>query len=236
MVKSAGNWLLTAHLCLLLAMQLGCANGPLSDLAALSPFARESDGGGRYGPTPGQQVAEIQTIGREARDAEPATRQQIAAELAQRLMSESDPLLRERIVMALTPLAAPAATDALRQAVQDKNHAVRLRAVRAWENRPAAEAVPVLAEVLASDTNTDVRLAATRALGQFKDPAAVRPLSVALEDSDPALQFRAVQSLKKITNRDLGADLTAWRRFARGEVIESSEDTSVVSRLTGGRL
>jgi HEAT repeat protein len=236
MVKSAGNWLLTAHLCLLLAMQLGCANGPLSDLAALSPFARESDGGGRYGPTPGQQVAEIQRLGREARDAEPVAQQQITAELAQRLISETDPLLRERIVVALGPLPAPAATEALRQAVQDRNTSVRLRAVQAWEDRPAAEAVPVLAEVLASDTNTDVRLAATRALGQFRDPAAVRPLSVALEDSDPALQFRAVQSLKKITNRDLGADLAAWRRFARGEVVESSQDASVVSRLTGGRL
>jgi HEAT repeat protein len=120
--------------------------------------------------------------------------------------------------------------------VEDRNTSVRLQAVKAWGDRPAAEAVPVLAEVLASDTNTDVRLAATRALGQFRDPAAVRPLSVALEDSDPALQLRAVQSLKKITNRDLGADLAAWRRFARGEVVESPEAPSMVSRLTGGRL
>jgi len=236
MVKSAGNWLLTAHLCILLAMQLGCANGPLSDLATLSPFARESDGGGRYGPTPAQQVAEIQSLGREARDAEPAAQQQIAANLAQRLASEPDPLLRERIVVALGPLAAPAAADALRQAVQDRSTAVRLRAIRAWEKRPTAEAVPVLAEVLASDTSTDVRLAATRALGQFQDPAAVRPLSVALDDSDPALQYRAVQSLKKITKRDLGSDLAAWRRFARGDVVESPQEPSVVSRLTGGRL
>jgi HEAT repeat protein len=181
-------------------------------------------------------VSGIYKLGREARNADPVVQQQISAELAQRLMSESDPLLRERIVTALAPLPTPAASEALRQAVKDRDSAVRRRAVEAWRNRPVAEAVPVLAEVLASDTDMDVRLAATRALGGFRDPAAVRPLSVALEDSDPALQYRAVQSLKKITDRDFGADLVAWRRFARGEVVESPQEPSVVSRLTGGRL
>jgi HEAT repeat protein len=181
-------------------------------------------------------VADIQQLGREARNADPAVQQQLAAELAQRFTGEPDPLLRERLVTALAPVPSPAASEALRQAVQDRDTAVRLRAVEAWGDRPVAEAIPVLAEVLASDTDTDVRLAATRALGRFRDPAAVRPLSVALEDSDPALQYRAVQSLKKITDRDFGADLVAWRRFARGEVVESSQGRSVVSRLTGGRL
>jgi HEAT repeat protein len=121
----------------------------------------------------------------------------------------------------------------LKRAVQDKDRQVRLRAVEAWAKRPGADAIPVLAETLASDTDFDVRLAATRTLGRFRDPTAVQPLSVALEDSNPALQYRAVESLKNITGRDFGSDLDAWRRFARGDVIDRSSEPSLADRWFG---
>jgi HEAT repeat protein len=114
--------------------------------------------------------------------------------------------------------------------LNDKDAQVRLKAVEAWSQRPVGEAIPVLADTLASDTDIDIRLAATEALGKFRDPAAVRPLSVALEDTDPALQYRAVESLREITGREFGSDLDAWRRFARGEVVDSPPEPSLVDR------
>ena len=218
---------------LILAAQSGCANGPLSDFAGLSPFTRESDAGGRYGPTPGQQVLAIQEVGERAADMERAQQAQAAADLAQRLLNEPDPLLREHLVTALAPLQVPAASEALKHALKDKDRHVRLRAVEAWAQRPGADAIPVLAEALASDTDFDVRMAATRTLGRYRDPSAVRPLSVALEDGDPALQYRAVESLRNITDRDFGPDIDAWRRFARGDVIESPRQPSLVNRWMG---
>ncbi len=230
MVNSAGNRLQLGLLSLLLAALSGCANGPLSDFAALNPFIRESDAGGRYGPTPGQQVAAIQEMAEDARGLAPAEQARVAEDLARRLFNEPDALLREKLVFALAPLPTPAASDALRRAMHDKDAQVRLAAVEAWSRRPVDEAVPVLAETLASDTDLDIRLAATRALGKFRDPAAVRPLSVALDDSNPALQYRAVESLRDITGRDFGSDLETWRRFARGDVIDSPRESSTANR------
>jgi hypothetical protein len=39
-------------------------------------------------------------------------------------------------------------------------------------------------------------------------------LARALEDADPAVQYRAVASLKKVSGRDLGNDVNAWREWA----------------------
>ena len=65
-----------------------------------------------------------------------------------------------------------------------------------WGRRPDAEAAQVLADVLASDSDKDVRMAAVRALGQCHDAMAVRALGT-LNDTDPAMQYRAMVSLKR---------------------------------------
>jgi hypothetical protein len=41
-------------------------------------------------------------------------------------------------------------------------------------------------------------------------------LAAALEEGDPAMQFRAVQSLRSVSGRDFGNDANAWREFANG--------------------
>jgi HEAT repeat protein len=93
-----------------------------------------------------------------------------------------------------------------------------------------------LSEILASDTDDDVRLAATRALGAFNDPAAIRGLAVALDDTNTAIQYRAMESLKRSTGRNLGNDIVAWRTFvesveSNGSPTESREGPSLVRRM-----
>jgi hypothetical protein len=48
-----------------------------------------------------------------------------------------------------------------------------------------------------------------------RDEAAVAALVAALDDPDPAITGRAIEGLKRVSGRNLGADPDAWRRWAR---------------------
>jgi HEAT repeat protein len=69
----------------------------------------------------------------------------------------------------------------------------------------------------------DVRLRALRELGELGDKEAVPVLAKALEDSDPAVQYRAVGALKKVSGRDLGDDVNKWREWAADPDGSSAE-------------
>jgi len=219
-------------ICLLSTLLSGCANGPLADLVDSSPFFWDDPvDEQRYGPTPAEQIAALREQASRAAKMEPHAQQQLSAELADRLQNEEDPLLRIQIVRALGGLPTPAAADALQMALRDPDVDVRVAAVRAFGHRGGQDAVRALAETLATDADLDVRLAATRQLGRFRDPAAIRALSPAVEETNTALQYRGVQSLKAISGRDYGANLDAWRRFARGEAVPEPEPPSIARRL-----
>lgn len=74
--------------------------------------------------------------------------------------------------------------------------------------------MPLLGERFLKDAELDVRLSAIRTLGSLRDKAAIPTLAKALEDPDPAVQYRAVASLKQVSGRDLGDDVNAWREWA----------------------
>jgi hypothetical protein len=48
-------------------------------------------------------------------------------------------------------------------------------------------------------------------------------LAKALEDPDPAVQYRAVGALKKVSGRDLGDDVNKWREWAADPDGSSAE-------------
>ena len=111
---------------------------------------------------------------------------------------------------------------------RDGHTEVRVVAAEAWGSRGGDEAIAVLAAAVADETDIDVRLAATRALGQLADPkfsdrrlvAAIQP---ALDNDDPALQYRAVASLRSVTGADYGNDVEAWRLAMAGEKVKPAE-------------
>ena len=65
------------------------------------------------------------------------------------------------------------------------------------------------------DSNTDVRLAAARSIGEFSGEQAITAVAVALDDKDPALQRRVMQSLEKISGEPLGTDRAAWEQYVK---------------------
>ena len=137
----------------------------------------------------------------------------MSAQLAYEVRTEDDPLIRTQIVRTLAAFETPAASAALAASLNDPNSDVRIAVCESLASRGDAEAVRTLSAALASDTDIDVRLAAARALGETGDPAAIRGLAVGLEEDDPAIQYRVVQSLRKLSPQDFGNDVPAWREY-----------------------
>jgi HEAT repeat protein len=108
---------------------------------------------------------------------------------------------------------------------------VRVAACEAWSRRGGPEAVHALSKVLHGDTELDVRLAAARALGALRDRTAIPALGLALEDANPALQWRAIQSLKAVSGRDFGDNVPAWRQFVQSGAAPEREHPSLADRV-----
>jgi HEAT repeat protein len=185
----------------------------------------------RLGPTPHQRLEALDSLASQAANAGPDERDRVARKLTGRYRSESDPLFRAAVVRALGDLPSPAAAEGLTLALEDSDPDVRITACEAWRRLGGPEALRVLTRVLNESTDLDVRLAATRELGALGDPAAAQSLGLALDDPNPALQWRAVQSLKAVSGRDFGDNLSAWRQFARGGVPHPPENPSLAERL-----
>jgi len=212
---------------------VGCRTGPLAEFYSMNPFYRQGPEETEYGPSPAERREQILAAARDARKLPPAERMRTAQDLALKMQNEIDPIVRADIVRALGHFNSQASQDALRMAMQDRESDVRIAACDAWKTMGGPEAVAALSEMIASDTDNDVRLAATRALGAFDDPAVIDGLSVALNDDSPAIQYRAMESLKRSTGLDLGHDVVAWQQYIEnGSAPPSSrEGPALVERL-----
>ncbi len=195
----------------------GCATGPFPELAQLNPMLQQEwKIDKKYGPTLRDQLAELETVQKSAGQMSADEQERWAQQLSQLMSDDSNLVLRASIVRTLGKLETATATSALRLAVSDPEADVRIAACEAWRDQGTTESVEMLGRLLESDTDFDVRLAATRCLGRFRDPTAVQALAVAIDDSDPAMQYRAIQSLKNASGRNYGNNVPAWRDFVHG--------------------
>lgn len=169
----------------------------------------------KYGPVAVQRIDKMKERAKQLKRGTAEEREAFAADLAKKMPNETDVLVRMAIVDALRNMDAPSAGAVLFAGLKDPEPDVRIACCEAWAKRPSAKATQMLAETLSSDTDKNVRMAAVKALASAKDPAAVRALGLALQDPDPALQYRAVASLKNVTGEDLGNDVKAWQQLAQ---------------------
>jgi HEAT repeat protein len=172
---------------------------------------------------------QLDQIAARAHRLSPADQDRTARLLAQRFAVETDPRVRKEIVHAWKALPVSTATAGLCTAVGDEEVAVRETACQALASHSGPEAVEALAAAVTSDPDIDVRLAAARALGNHRSPAAISALSAAVHDPDPALQYRVVQSLRSISDQDLGNNLAAWRQFARNASVSGPDAATKVA-------
>jgi HEAT repeat protein len=166
---------------------------------------------------PRERIEKLKKLSEASAAANPAQRMQVSEQLAASIRTEKDPLIRLEIIRTLGRYPGPAADAILKAALSDSEAYIRVVACEAWGKRNDAQAVALLSEALRSDVDADVRLAATQALGETKNPAAVAALGEALSDSDPAMQYRAVLSLKQATGKDLGNNVERWQQYVKSE-------------------
>jgi HEAT repeat protein len=102
-------------------------------------------------------------------------------------------------------------------AAADESPQLRVAACEALGKVGDSAAVDILAVLVEHDEEIDVRLAATSELASFSNPPSLRALGIALDDPNPALQFRAMQSLKVASGRHFGDDIAMWKSWIRGE-------------------
>ena len=192
----------------------GCAEGPLWRMGRYTPWAQnqwaEEE---KIADTLFSQKKDMIAKVDAAVGAPVEQQQEVAYELSEIASRSPVLLLRLHAVDQLGRLKCPAAVDALANAAQDGNFDVRLAAIKSFEKLPASTAIPHLQSMVGGDTNIDVRLAATRALGKFQGNRAVSAIGLALNDSDPALQLRAAESLQAVTGESFGRDIPKWQQY-----------------------
>jgi HEAT repeat protein len=163
------------------------------------------------------RIEKMREVAKKASTLSPTDQEKETFELSQVLRKgEDDPLVRAEILRTLAVFQTATATAALNAGSADSDQHVRIACCQAWGKRGGPDAVRKLSEIMSSDTDIDVRLAAARELGKLGDPAAVQALGTGLDSKDPAMQHRAVESLRQVTKKDFGNNVNTWRDFVRG--------------------
>jgi HEAT repeat protein len=223
-----GRISLTLACCLLAFGAVGCAS--LDGLFDGSAWQKSAAADLPDVPSPAERIAALRQLAGEGPGRDPARRRELAQALAEAFHREQDPAIRVELVRALAAYPDEASDEALRSALGDTEVDVRVAACEAWGHRGNAEAVALLSGTLDGDLDTDVRLAAARALGRSKDPQAVAALGRALDDRDPAIQYRSVVSLQRVTGKDLGNEVGRWRQYVAAGLSDSPNAASLAER------
>ncbi len=195
----------------------GCSEGPLWRSGKYSPWVRDKWAEEeKIADTLFSRKNRMETVVQNA-VAGPLNVQEDAAQaLSDIVFRDKVLLMRLHAVRLLGQLkSSPTAVETLIKASKDNDRDMRLAAIESWKTLGTDAAVPQLQEIIGSDTDIDVRLAATEALGHFPGRASVSALSLSLNDRNPALQVRATESLRKVTGEPLGRNVVAWQQYVK---------------------
>lgn len=185
-------------------------------------------------PTPAMRSDAIREFAARSNGLDTPEQQELAAQLARQIQVEPDPLVRGAIIETLATFNTPLASQVMVAGLHDTDPIVRRKCCHNLGERGDLAAIEPLARALREDKEMDVRIAATKALGRMQSTEAVKALTAALEDRDPALQFAAVQSVKQISGQIFGGDVRAYLQYAQGEnPTITKPQTSVAERLRG---
>jgi hypothetical protein len=192
----------------------GCAEGPLWRAGQYNPWVRsqwaEEE---KIADTLFTRKRRMENVVAQATNASIDVQEEAALALSDIIFRDKVLLMRLHAVKLLGRLNSPTSVETLAKASKDNDKDIRLAAISAWKMVSPQSAVPQLQEIIGSDTDIDVRLAATEALGNFPGRSSVEALSLSLNDRDPALQVRAAESLQRVTGEPLGRNIVAWQEY-----------------------
>ncbi len=176
----------------------------------------------QYGLSPAEKAERLRQLAVRAPDMTEEEQDKTRQELCTAFGKQSDPILRREIIIALGYFPGENAVTTLKAAIEDADPKVRIAACRSWARQPTPAAFAAISSLLATDTDTDVRLAACDCLGAFQSPEAIHELAAALDDRDPALQIAAIKALKSATGQDVGNNINEWIEYVAQNVPRSS--------------
>lgn len=201
-------WMLLS-LALLLCIGTGCASW--TPWKRREKSARDQE---KYGYTADTRIKKLAERSKTVKGGSAESRSEFTQELVRMMLEEHDPRVRCKILETAADYDTPSATAICAGAMQDPSDMVRLKACDVWSERGGEDALKLLVTRYQTDAELDVRLRALKRLGDLQDKAAIPVLARALEDADPAVQYRAVAALKQVSGRDLGNDVNVWREWA----------------------
>ncbi|MBC19642.1 MAG: hypothetical protein CMJ74_05185 [Planctomycetaceae bacterium] len=173
----------------------------------------------RYGPTSKDRLEDIRKQRNRAKHGSDKVKEEISGNLAQQIRREPNAFLRQEIVRTLAECQTSVAADILRQGLNDESVDVQIQCCRGWGKWGGEESVDVLGQVLQNKLATmDLKIAAIDALQTIGNLESA-PFLVPLLDKreDPALQYRSLKALQKITGKSLADDQEAWETYIAEE-------------------
>ena len=195
-------------------LAVGCANAPKMSRPEWLSFGKKPPKDDKI-VTPRDKMEQLRALAKEGPKMSPELQERVSSELAQGIAHEQDPVLRAQILRTLGHFPSEKSAGVLAAGLHDKNRDVRIAACEGLGRHKGPAAAEELSHAIADDADVDVRLAAARALGEAADPKSVAALGTALEDHNPAMQHRAMSSLKKVSGQDYGTDVEAWKEYAK---------------------
>lgn len=182
----------------LLALQLGCKDGPLPECMHLNPWLRkEWDADEKYTTTFHKRMGELRAVRSKGKNLPVSEQQRLTRDVADSLREEKSPAMRLELVKTLGTLPTAESQSELIQATTDEDPDVRAEACRGLGHRPNAASVAALGRVLTEDADNDVRQAACRQLGTMRTPESEKLLRQMVDEGDPAMQRTAAVALRE---------------------------------------
>lgn len=211
----------------------GCQDGPLYALKAANPYFSlgEWKQDEAIGVTDHERRAQLSNLADTIGDM-PKERQQYWTEHLKKILeNDESPEMRRLVMRAAASLDDSLALSLIEQGLDDDSMKVRMEACRSLGYRDGEKASRMLATVVGTETNQNVKHAALRALANHKNPIAVESLKAALADRDPATRHLAVQSLKGSTNKDYGDNPQVWIAALEGDPPPEQVETKIADRI-----
>ncbi|APW63081.1 HEAT repeat domain-containing protein [Paludisphaera borealis] len=136
--------------------------------------------------------------------------------------------IRAVICRSLGDLGDPSARAVLLRAVHDQEAVIKIEACRALGKVGRSEDATVLAQIMTLDHLEDARIAAIEGLADLKsrDPRIYKVLLDAMEHEDPAIRLASVGALRKLTGKDEGTEVAAWRRAVEPIIAQATTDAA----------
>ncbi len=128
--------------------------------------------------------------------------------------SEPNPLVRAVAVSALGRHGTPQDAVPIALRLDDEQFQVRWEAAKSLQRLHNPDVVPVLlATVRNEDEDSDIRVAAANALGQYPQDRVFQTLVAALDTTQLSINEAARTSLNTLTGQDHGLDPATWLQW-----------------------